>query len=186
MLSTVGLCHHQFRLYRLGKTRFRFISFFVSGSVACRYLYSSQPARERTTRREFRGAANGLRVPGFLPLLLSLSVIRGSWIPCPVERHRLGDAHVDPNHRPQVRHRVRHRDLARDGDRPASRFVADRRRLHPAFQQAMLEPLDPAGPGQEDATRRRLELFGTGITEAVTVSAPAKLRITGAAFKGSS
>jgi hypothetical protein len=31
--------------------------------------------------------------------------------------------------------------------------------------------------------RRRLELLGIGITEAVTVSAPAKLRITGATLK---
>src|SRR3954451_24016981 len=42
---------------------------FVSGPVACRYLYFPQPSSERTTRREFRGAVNGLRVPGVLPLV---------------------------------------------------------------------------------------------------------------------
>src|SRR3954465_500871 len=42
---------------------------FVSGPVACRYLYFPQLSSERTTRREFRRTANGLRVPGVLPLV---------------------------------------------------------------------------------------------------------------------
>src|SRR3954453_15745790 len=68
ILSMLGLCHYQIRLYRLGRQDCYPVRAFISELVASRYLYFPQPSSERTPRREFRPTVNSLRVPGVLPL----------------------------------------------------------------------------------------------------------------------
>lgn len=71
---------------------------------------------------------------------------------------RFGNAQVNSYRRPKIGQRLLCLNLALDRDIPAIRLTADRGRLRLSFQWTMLHPLNQPGFGQENPSRRNLEL----------------------------